>query len=203
MACGGDGTGRRRASTRLGSALLAALASLLLTSAALGATFQATEGAQFAGGSVPALQGCQSSSASVNWGDGGPSSSATCDVASNTVATGPHTYAEEASRNGVVSYTSFNGPATSSFTVTVADGSITASSAGIAATAGTPFAGSVAHLADGDPGGFAADYGVSVNWGDGTPASAATVTSAPGGGFAVSGGHTYATLGSFPLTITA
>jgi hypothetical protein len=205
MADRADGTGRRRAVVRAGCAVVAAIASLGLSSAALGATFQATEGAQLTGSALPTPQGCNAAASplpSVDWNDGS-TSSGVCGPGNN-VTLGPHTYAEEGTyNNGVVSYTSFNGAKTGAFSVAVTDASLSASSPGIAATAGTPFAGTVAHLFDADPGGIAGDYSVSINWGDGTATSAGTVTSAPGGGFAVSAGHTFAASGSFPLTITA
>ena len=196
------GTGRWRTPVRVGCALLAAAASLGFSSSALGATFQASEGASFAGGSVSASKGCSAPAPTVDWGDQGPPSAAVCGPGNN-VTIGSHTYGEEGPYNGVVSYNSPNGPQTSPFTVTVTDASLTASSTGIAATPGAPFAGTVAHLGDADPAGIAGDYGATINWGDGTAISAGTVTSAPGGGFTVSGGHTYAAAGSFPLTITA
>jgi hypothetical protein len=48
-----------------------------------------------------------------------------------------------------------------------------------------------------------ANYSATINWGDGTPDSAATITAGAGGVFTVSGNHTYAASGHYTVTITA
>ena len=70
------------------------------------------------------------------------------------------------------------------------------------AVAGSPFSGTVAHIADGDPTAAAGDYNVSIGWGDGQ-SSMGSVSTAPGGGFDVSGGHAYGSVGSDAVTVTA
>src|SRR5207237_564073 len=54
-----------------------------------------------------------------------------------------------------------------------------------------------------DPGGpeTLADYSASISWGDGTPATAGTIT-VNGGTFTVSGAHTYAEEGSYTITVS-
>ena len=69
------------------------------------------------------------------------------------------------------------------------------------AVAGTLFTGTVGHIADGDPTATASDYTASLSWGDGVT-SAGTVSSASGGGFDVSGTHTYGTAGSDTVTLS-
>jgi streptogramin lyase len=46
------------------------------------------------------------------------------------------------------------------------------------------------------------DFTASINWGDGTPASAATITAASGGTFTVSATKIYASAGTYQATIT-
>ena len=71
----------------------------------------------------------------------------------------------------------------------------------ISATHGTLFSGAVATFIDGTPTAKASDFTVSINWGDGSH-SAGTVTGPSSGQFTVSGSHTYATAGTFHLTVT-
>jgi hypothetical protein len=58
----------------------------------------------------------------------------------------------------------------------------------------------VATFTDGDSLTPAGDYTASINWGDGTTTSG--TVSGSSGSFTVSGGHTYASIGSFPLTVS-
>ena len=78
----------------------------------------------------------------------------------------------------------------------------TVTAASIQTTAGTPFSGPIATFAPSGPVTFASDYTATIDWGDGSavdstagtdPAHAVTITAnATGGGFSVSGNHTYA-----------
>jgi hypothetical protein len=67
---------------------------------------------------------------------------------------------------------------------------------------GVPFSGHVAAFAAGDVTGLPTDFAASINWGDGTPKSAGTVTSGAQGGFDVFGTHTYPANGVFALSVT-
>jgi len=69
-------------------------------------------------------------------------------------------------------------------------------------TEAVPFTGVVAAFTDTDTS-TAADYVATIDWGDGTTsAGIVTSASARGGSFVVSGAHTYAEEGSFPVTVT-
>ena len=57
-------------------------------------------------------------------------------------------------------------------------------------------------ITDSSPGDPASDFTVSVNWGDGTPSTAATVDSVGSGVFVIDGSHVYATGGNFTLSET-
>jgi hypothetical protein len=59
----------------------------------------------------------------------------------------------------------------------------------------------LAHFTDADPSGAASDFAATVNWGDGLPPSAGTVVAGPGGGFSVTGSHTFARSGSRRITV--
>ena len=78
---------------------------------------------------------------------------------------------------------------------------LTATGRAFSAVAGSPFNGVVGHIADGDPTATAPDYGVSLQWGDGLT-SAGTVAAAAGGGFDVTGTHTYAAVGSDTVALS-
>ena len=58
----------------------------------------------------------------------------------------------------------------------------------------------VAHFADADENTSAGEYSASINWGD-SSSSPGTITSDGGGGYVVTGSHTYAEEGSFPVTV--
>src|SRR5262249_43725662 len=74
---------------------------------------------------------------------------------------------------------------------------------GVAAEGGL-FPGRVATFASGDvPAVTAADYHATINWGDGTPVTTATITpNAANNTFDVLGLHTYAAAGPYPLAVT-
>jgi uncharacterized protein (TIGR03118 family) len=75
-----------------------------------------------------------------------------------------------------------------------------ASQPGVSAVAGTAFNGPVATFSDLDPKGTQTDYTATITWGDGHT-SAGTVAPNGSGGFTVSGSNTYATAGSFPISV--
>ena len=68
---------------------------------------------------------------------------------------------------------------------------------------GALYSGPIGTLADADPGGQVNDYTVSVNWGDGSPTTSATLTPNGGGTFTISGSHLYAEDGVYNITYLA
>ncbi len=58
----------------------------------------------------------------------------------------------------------------------------------------------MATFTDADPGGAIADYTATIDWGDGAT-TPGTIGPAPGGGFAVTGSHTYAAIGSYQTSV--
>ena len=185
-------------------AILVASAAALLGGSAAQAASPAVEGSVFAGEVVPAPAGCSTDPASgpaptIDWGDQTPFSPGVCTQNPSGVSTGPHTYAEEGDYSAVAHYSSPNGVRSTPFSVHVDDAALSSSGAAISATAGAPFSGVVAHFSDADPNGATADYTATISWGDGST-SPGSVQPA-GAGFDVSGGHTYASAGSYPLTV--
>jgi hypothetical protein len=176
----------------------AAVATLSLAcfASAAQADLTSTEGANFSG-DVAQAAGCgNESSVSIDWGDG----TTTPGTNSGSQLQGTHTYAEEGTYNGTVTYICNFGPTGhASFTATVADAALSSSGVSFSSAAGTSTSERVAHIDDTNPGADAADFTVQIDWGDGT-ASSGTVNSASGGGFDVTGTHAYAGAGSYTVT---
>jgi hypothetical protein len=201
---------RRLSRTRIGPlALCAVMLGMLViapgaSAAAAGVNITAVEGQSFTG-KVVDIGSCSLASATISWGDG-TTSAGTSD--GSTGIQGTHTYAEEGSYSGSVSYTYSNntrfcptGTQTTSFQATVQDASLTASGANLSGTAGQAVSGVVAHFSDANPAAGAGELSAQIAWGDGST-SAGTVAAAAGGGFDVTGAHTYSTVGAYTTTIT-
>jgi hypothetical protein len=135
----------------------------------------------------------------VDWGDGSTSAGA---VASGGGAiVGTHTYAEEGTYSGSVSYTTGDcSTRTTPFVIRVPDAPLTGTPGTFTAIKGTPSTGVVATFTDADPGGAASDHSATIDWGDGstTPGS----VTAAAGRFQVSGTHIYTALGAFSTTVS-
>ena len=156
---------------------------------------QPVEGHQF----TVVIRQIDGSSGTINWGDG---SSSAAVVDSLGQASGSHTYAHAGIYAGVLTWTnSDHGTSQAQFQVKVADAPLAAAGTLVSAVAGKAFNGQVASLTDGNPEATVSDYAVTINWGDGTPSSAGTVTTGPGG-FVISGTHTYASVGTYATTIS-
>jgi len=164
-------------------------------------TIQATEGAKFSGQVTTSQSGgvYTSPAPTIEWGDGQTSEGT---VKEGSFVLGSHTFAEEGTYTGSVTYHNDFGSGTHkvAFVTNVADAALSATGVPVSATAGAQFSGTVATFSDADPAGTASDYTATISWGDGS-ASAGTVAPAPGGGFAVTGSHTYANGGTYPTSI--
>jgi hypothetical protein len=165
-----------------------------------GVNITATEGQSFSGNVVGGLV-CPLASATITWGDG------TTSVGSSDNAggiQGTHTYAEEGSYSGSVSFTytytriCSTAPQTASFQATVQDAPLTGSGRNIAGTAGQSLTAAVAHVDDANPGADPGGFSAQINWGDGST-SPGSVSPAAAGGFDVTGTHTYTSAGSYPV----
>jgi hypothetical protein len=155
---------------------------------------QPIEGTQFS----EVVRDIDGTSATINWGDG-TSSAAT--VTSGR-ASGTHTYAEAGVHNAVLTWiNSDHLTSTFPFQVKVADAPLAGSPSAVTAVAGMPFTEPTATFTDDNPLASAADFTAAIDWGDGSPSSAGSVT-ATASGFVVNGTHTYAKVGSFATTIS-
>ena len=141
-------------------------------------------------------------SATIDWGDGTAQSNGSVDPTTREV-TGTHTYAEAGIYHGTLHWLNSDGnPSTRAFDVKVTDAALSATATPVSATQGTSFSGTVATFTDANPLSKASDFTATIAWGDGTAATAGSVATNAGGGFKVTGTHTYSKTGSFTTTIT-
>src|ERR1035437_7385652 len=198
---------RRLSRTRIGPlALCAVMLGMLViapgaSAAAAGVNITAGEGQSFTG-EVVDIGSCSLAGATNSWGDG-TTSAGTSD--GGTGIQGTHTYAEEGTYSGPVSYTYVvtgfcpAGTQTTSFQAAVQDAPLTAAGVDSSGAPRRSLAAVVAHLADANPGADANDFSAQIAWGD-SSSSAGTVAAAAGGGFDVTSTHTYSVAGSYTVT---
>ena len=161
-------------------------------------TIEVVEGTQFSGELATARCGIFGTP-TIEWGDG-KSSKAT--VTESEIIDGTHTYEEAGTYNGFVNYEDDCGTHKVPFQARVADAPLSATGEAVKATVGVQFSGPVAKFTDANPDGKVSQYTASINWGDGSSASAGTIKAAEGGGFLVTGTHTYGAVGTYTTSIT-
>jgi WD40-like Beta Propeller Repeat len=175
---------------------------------ASGSNVTGTEGAALGSATVATFtdadDGAQASdySASIDWGDGGTSTGTVGGSGGSFTVTGSHTYTEEGSYPVSVQIADTGNPsdtATATSTATIGDAALTANGKGTLPTGGS-FSGVVASFTDANPSGQVGDFTASIDWGDG--ATSAGTVAASGGGFDVSGSHTYGSTGNHVVTVS-
>lgn len=190
--------------------LAVAVAWLACSPAASAATnISAVEGTSFSGivaalspqcGNVPTFV-----SATVTWGDGSSSAGTYSQGAASYDVSGTHTYARYGSYSGTVSLSLECGgsPVTEdgSFTAAVSDAALSATGVAVSAAPGQSFTATVARVVDANPEGVASDDTATITWGDGST-SAGTLAAASGGGFNVSGSHSYRSAGTYSVSVS-
>lgn len=157
--------------------------------------------------------------ATVNWGDGSGPVAATVTLLGNggnfqVSAAAAHTYAEEGIYAVTVMITDADPTnpgaiptiASTTSTANVADAPLTASATQPnvpAQTEGVAFTGAVSSFTDANPTATPSEFVATIDWGDGSPQSAGTI-SQPGGigtAFLVDGTHTFKQEGSFTVRV--
>ncbi len=138
----------------------------------------------------------------IDWGDGTAPSSGKVEANTGQL-TGTHTYVNEGIYDGSFTYTNSDGnPETRPFDVKVQDAPLAAvTGVPVSATAGVAVKAKVATFTHASPAGAASDYTATITWGDGTASTAGTVSAAAGGGFEVTGSHTYAAAGKYTTSV--
>jgi large repetitive protein len=142
--------------------------------------------------------------ATINWGDNGPTSTGTVSYSGGTyTVSGSHTYAEEGSYPISIAVTDVGGSTTTiTGSASVADAALTGSSAAaLRGMEGASASLTAATFTDANPGDHHGDFTATINWGDNGPISSGTVTYS-NGTYTVSGSHTYADDGTYPISIT-
>src|SRR5262249_41968325 len=145
--------------------------------------------------------------ATVSWGDGTPDSPASVvatEYPGQWAVLANHTFADEGTVTLSVQVRDPGAASALAFhTLTVADAALHLQSiAPPVVTAGMPFSGPVASFTDDNLSAPVTDFTATVSWGDGSPDSAASVSALGGGQFGVAAAHTYATPGTFTLTLS-
>jgi fibronectin type III domain protein len=139
----------------------------------------------------------------INWGDGTAPSSGKLETITGQL-TGTHTYVNEGIYHASFTYTNSDGfPETRPFDVKVQDAPLTAvTGVPVSATPAVAVKAKVATFTHTNPAGVASDYTATITWGDGTASTTGTVSAAAGGGFEVTGSHTYAAAGTYTTSVT-
>jgi hypothetical protein len=144
-------------------------------------------------------------SASIDWGDGNVSAGLiTPDGSGGFNVTGTNTYAEEGSYTVTVTITDEGGSTLMvTGTTTVGDAVLSGVGTGLSGTAGVPLSGVQVAVFD-DAGGpeDPSQYTAQIDWGDMSGLDPVGTITPVGTEFSVSGSHTYATDGTYTVTVT-
>lgn len=176
---------------------------------AAGVSFSPTEGASWTGTVATftdAYTGDSISgySATITWRDGGTSAGTVLAGAGpgRFIVRGTHTYVEVGTYAVGVAINDLGGStAQASSTATVADAALSGAAVNFTTARNRLFTGVVATFSDANPYSSASDFTATIAWGDGH-SSAGTVSVRSGGGFQVTGSHTYTKKGNYTFTVT-
>jgi hypothetical protein len=173
-----------------------------------GLTIQPTEGVAFSGTVATFTDADPNATAglftaTITWGDGQTSAgTVTANGQGGFTVSGSNTYAKAGSFPVSVAISDKGGSmATATSTATVQDATLTANAPSVQATEGAAFSGVVATFTDPDPSASAGMYTATITWGDGHTSTGTIAATAGKGTFTVSGSNTYATAGSFPVSV--
>jgi hypothetical protein len=143
--------------------------------------------------------------ATIDWGDGTTSpGTIQVDPSGGFDVVGTHSFAEEGTTNVTVTIQDLGGNhtmTTANSTAVTGDAPLAAKGVIATATEGAVFSGTIATFTDADEFANPGDYVVTITWGDGTTDAGAVVAN-PGGGFLVTGTHTYTEEGSQSVSVT-
>jgi hypothetical protein len=167
-----------------------------------------TEGIAFTDGTVGSItDGNPSDTASdftatIDWGDGTTTTGTITGANGSFNITGTHNYADEGNYSTLLHVTYLGATFTPGGSATVADAPLTLISTAplISFTPGVLLNNLfLASFSDGNPFGPASDFTANIDWGDGT-VSAGTI-SGTASAFSLTGSHTYASGGNFPILV--
>jgi hypothetical protein len=150
-------------------------------------------------------------SVTVAWGDGaqsapaatlvsGPDQSDLCTYEISTAHT--YTLAGKDQIDVTVTGPGSQTPGTGSATATVTDAPLSATCSAYSATAGAGFTGTIASFTDANTSAVAGDYGVRIDWGDGSTSAGGVSAGQSAGSFIASGSHEWSSAGTYLVTTT-
>jgi YD repeat-containing protein len=146
--------------------------------------------------------------AQIDWGDGQTATGTVTIVNGQVVISGSHTYAEEGPYQGLyglqVNLTDEGGSSVTALgAATVTDLPLVAGTAlTVNATEAATFSGTVALFTDpGGQGEDLGDYGITIDWGDGSNTTGGTVVALSDTTFAVLSSHTYSEEGNYTVSV--
>ena len=176
--------------------------------AGVGGAIAATEGQQFSGIVAVAASGAATANmtATIDWGDGQTSAGTVSSAANGGfLVSGSHLYASEG--NNVVTVVVNDGlghTTTLNANANIADAPLVAQAAVVRLNPGQASVdnATVATFTDSAPAEPVGNYHATIDWGDGSAASAGTTGFSSGGVFTVAGSHAYASAGRFTVTVT-
>jgi hypothetical protein len=144
----------------------------------------------------------------INWGDGSSPQVGVITQPSGPgtgfIVSGTHTF-EEGSYPVTVQITDVGGSKTletTIFTVTDPNPVVAPPPVNPSTTEGRSLTASIGAFTDPNPLATVSDFSATIDWGDASPTTVGLVARRADGTFIVSGSHTYATVGSFPVTFS-
>ncbi len=141
--------------------------------------------------------------ATIEWGDGTSTAGTVSGSGGTFAVSGEHAYTDEGTYEVKVAITDVDNPAisaTATSSATVGDAALAASGVSPMPISPQSFGGTVANFTDANTTSTTADFTATIEWGDGSPTSAGTV-SGEGGSYSVSGSHTYEGTGYFMIKV--
>jgi len=140
--------------------------------------------------------------ATINWGDGTTDSGEVGGSDGSFTVSGSHVYAQPGAYTAQVSVTDGFTTVTANGAATVSVAPLTVSGGAVeGAVAGSAVSSTWATFTDANPNEAASSYTATIDWGDNSGATTGTVTGFDGT-FVVSGGHSYATAGTYTVTVS-
>jgi hypothetical protein len=142
-------------------------------------------------------------SATINWGDGSVDAATIAGGGGRYAVSGSHAYADEMNTPITVTVTDSDGSTgVGTGTASVQEGDNgTLNGRTLAIGTGSAYSGPVGSFNDTMTSQVASDFTGTIDWGDGTPASPASMAGTAGN-FLINGTHTYTTPGTYPISIT-
>jgi subtilase family serine protease len=181
-----------------------------LTATGNATTLAATEGAALTANLATVADGAPGAtatqiSATISWGDGSSAAGTLTGSGGSFTLVATHSYAEEAAShtiNFTITDNVTGAVATVQDTAAVADATLSATAVSVHALPGSPLTSVVlANFSDAGGAEAAGNYTATLDWGDGTT-NAGTISPAGGGGFQVTGSHSYTGATKRQVTVT-